>query len=290
VAKLAFARLAPPDLLYRPLTATETEAAIAGIEDTIRTKPLRVVGGDDPEVWERGWAELAATLSDRRITTDSLRPQYFHATVPCRLFGELVEQVTPDFEYWVGLGVRFAIFSTFLGGRDHIVEFGCGTGINLLLLSMLRPGARLTGCDWATPSQTILAQMARETGEKIEGRRFNMLTAAGEAGAIDGASAVLTVHALEQLGTGWRPFLDFLIAQRAGLYVHVEPLLELYGQSPPLDDLARRYHLKRHYLEGFVPAVEALAGSGQAEIIALHRTPFAGLYQEAYSVLVWRLR
>jgi hypothetical protein len=130
--------------------------------------------------------------------------------------------------------------------------------------------------------------MARETGKAIEGRRFNMLSATGDHGAIDGAAAVLTVHALEQLGTKWQPFLDLLLARRPGICVHIEPLLELYNPSQRLDDLARRYHLKRHYLQRFVPEIEKLAAAGKAEILTLRRTAFAGLYQEAYSVLVWR--
>jgi hypothetical protein len=288
VAALAFARLRPPDLMYRTLTAAESAAVIAGIEEAISGKSLRVAGTDDPRVWEHGWAELATQLEHRRITAQALRPQYFHAGVPCRLFGTLVEQVTTDFEYWVGLCVRFANFATFLQDWRHIIEFGCGTGINLLLLAELCPGAKLVGCDWATPSQKILAQIGRETGREIEGRRFNMLTAQGDCGAIDSCSAVLTVHALEQLGSGWRAFLDLLLAHRAGVYVHIEPLLEMYDSSSPLDDLARRYHLKRNYLCGFVPAIQQLAEAGRARILALRRTSFAGLYHEAYSVLVWR--
>jgi hypothetical protein len=287
-AALTFERLRPPELVYRPLTVSESAKAVLEIDEVIRAKPLRAVGADDPEVWERGWAELAGQLEHQRITTKTLRPQYFHSQVPCRLFGALVEQVTPDFEYWVGLCVRFAIFSTYVHDRHHIVEFGCGTGINLLLLAQLLPGSRLVGCDWAKPSQRILAQMARESGEAIEGRRFNMLKIEGDCGAIGADSAVMTVHALEQLGDGWRPFLDFLLARRAGIYLHIEPLIELYDSSVPLDALAIRYHRKRNYLEGFLPAIKKLAEDRQVEILTLRRTLFAGLYHEAYSVLAWR--
>jgi SAM-dependent methyltransferase len=288
VAALAFDQLRPPDLIYRPLSEVEAATAMAAIDDVIRGKPLRVAGADDPDVWERGWSELASQLEHQQITTQTLRPQYFHAAVPCRLFGTLVEQVTPNFEYWVGLCVRFATFAEFLRDRKHIVEFGCGTGINLLLLAELLPAARLVGCDWATPSQKILAQMARESGKAIEGHRFNMLMVEGDCGGIDIDTAVLTVHALEQLGSNWGPILEFLGARRAGIYLHLEPLLELYDSRVPLDELARRYHLKRNYLQGFVPTIQKLAENRQAEILALRRVQFAGLYHEAYSVMVWR--
>jgi hypothetical protein len=290
IAAMAFHGLRPPNLVYRPLAEEKITAAIANIDEEIRSKPLRVVGEDDPEVWVRGWAELARRLENQPVTTHTLRPQYFHTGVPCRLFGTLVEQITPDFEYWVGLCVRFVVFAEFLSDHKHIVEFGCGTGINLLILTKIFPEARLVGCDWATPSQKILGQMAQENGGAIEGRQFNMLTTSGDCGPITKETAVLTVHALEQLGNRWKPFLDFLSKRGPAILVHLEPLLELYDQSKPLDELARRYHLKRNYLEGFVPAIQNLASKGKAEIIALRRTAFAGLYQEAYSILVWRLR
>jgi hypothetical protein len=131
--------------------------------------------------------------------------------------------------------------------------------------------------------------MARQTRDRIEGHRFNMLVADGWDGAdIDAGTAVLTVHALEQLSTGWRPFLDYLLARRPGLCLHVEPLLELYDEHHPLDALASRYHRKRRYLEGFLPAVEALEAEGRAEILARRRTSFGGLHHESFSLLAWR--
>jgi hypothetical protein len=288
-AAAAFAALRPPGLRYRPLPPAERGKVIADIEDTIDNRPLRVVGTDDPQVWEKGWAELAEQLKDRPITFESLRPQYFHAGVPCRLFGELVQPLAPEFEYWLGLCVRYVVFREFLSGWNRIVEFGCGTGINLLVLSKLAPAAQLAGCDWASASPRILQRMAEQTGCAIEGHRFNMLTASGEgSGPLGATTAVLTVHALEQLGPAWGPFLDYIHARHPGLCLHLEPLLELYDPASPLDELARRYHEKRNYLRGFLPTIRDLAARGQAEILAIRRIGFGGLYHQAYSVLAWR--
>lgn len=289
-AAVILSDLGLPDLRYRRLDNAELTKTLADIEEAIENRPLRTVGADDPAVWEKGWGELADALRGRPITPESLRPQYFHAHVPCRLFGELVQPITPDFEYWVGVGVRQLIFGEFLGAWKRIVEFGCGTGINLLLLARLLPAVDLIGCDWAAASQRILVEMGRQMGGRIGARSFNMLTASGWDGMeIDRTTAVLTVHALEQVSGGWQPFLDYLLARRPGFCLHIEPLLELYDGSQPYDELARRYHLKRRYLQSFVPAVQALAAEGRAEIMALRRIPFGGLYHEAYSVLAWRL-
>ena len=288
-ASAAFAALQPPELSYRRLAPAETASIIADIEETISNRPLRVVGSDDPQVWEKGWAELADQLAGRPITLETLRPQYFHAGAPCRLFGELVAPLSPEFEYWVGLCVRHVLFREFLRDRRHVVEFGCGTGINLLVLTKIAPTARLAGCDWASASQAILQRMAQQTGCAIEGHRFNMLTASGDdGGPIGQGSAILTVHALEQLGPAWRPFLDHVRERGPGLCLHIEPLLELYDPASALDDLNRRYHQKRNYLSGFLPAIKDLAAKGEAEIVAVRRTQFGGLYHQAYSVLAWR--
>jgi hypothetical protein len=288
-ARAMLDEIGAPPLHYRPLCASERTAVLADFETTITEKSLRVAGTDDPAVWERGWGELADQVRETKITLESLRPQYFHDDVPCRLFGDLVMPASAAFEYWVGLGVRWLAFDEFLRGWPRVVEFGCGTGINLLLLSRLLPEACLVGCDWARASQRILAVMARQRSDRIEGHRFNMLVAEGwDGAAIDADTAILTVHALEQLSTGWHPFLDYLVARRPGICLHLEPLVELYDEQRPLDALASRYHRKRRYLEGFLPAVEALAAAGRAEILARRRTSFGGLYHESYSILAWR--
>ena len=197
--------------------------------------------------------------------------------------------LAPGFEYDVGLALRRIAFAQFLGGAETIVEFGCGTGLNLLLLAELFPDAHFIGCDWATPSRDILAQMARETGKDISGRIFNMLDARGWGGdAIGARAAVLTVHAMEQLGTRWQAFAAYLEALRPALCLHIEPIFEFYDPNDAFDARARRYHSKRHYLEGFHPYLAERASAGAVEILEARRVPFGGLYHEAYSLLAWR--
>jgi cyclopropane fatty-acyl-phospholipid synthase-like methyltransferase len=187
--------------------------------------------------------------------------------------------------------LRRLIFDMFLSESSTIAEPGCGTGINLLLMAEQFPHARFIGCDWAQPSCDILAEMARQTGRSIEGHIFNMLTASGWDGAgIDANTAVVTVHAMEQLGPRWQAFADFLCRRRPSLCLHIEPLLELYDADSAFDDRARRYHSKRNYLTGFYPYVVELVRAGQATLLAARRVRFGGLHHEAYSILAWRPR
>lgn len=286
----ALADFPVPALRYRELDpARETEIA-AHVDNTISDETLRRSGDDDPSVWVRGWGEVAQQLKDRQITRETLRPQYFRGEPICRLFGHYIEPVTREVEYDVGLALRTIIFDEFLRGASTIAELGCGTGINILLLSEMFPQACLIGADWAPVCAEILREMARQTGKRIEGEVFNMLTATGWHGPAGPGSTLLTVHAMEQLGENWRAFCDWMIARRPALCLHVEPLFEHYDASSAFDDRARRYHLKRGYLRGFLPHVLDLCRAGKGELVASRRVAFGGLYHEAYSILAWRPR
>jgi hypothetical protein len=132
-----------------------------------------------------------------------------------------------------------------------------------------------------------MTQMARETAKDIRGEVFNMLAASGWAPA-ERNCAFLTVHAMEQLETHWQSFCDFVMKHRPPLCVHIEPLFEHYDEHSPFDDRARRYHLKRGYLRGYLPHVLELCRNGKGELLASRRVAFGGLYHEAYSILAWR--
>lgn len=284
------ARLPSPVLVYSVPDADEQDRIAARIEDDIETRDMRVSGENDPTVWERGWQEVADALARDTISYDALRPQYFHDDAPpCRLFGEFIVPGSRDFEYWVGLHLRAAVLNRHVAGYGHVVEYGCGTGINLFLLASLFPKMRLTGLDWAGASARILEAMAAQTGADISGGRFNMLTAEADTDVpFGGESAVVTIHAMEQLYTRWRPFIDYIRARRPGICVHIEPVFELYDADHPLDALARRFHRKRHYLEGFLPALRDMEQDGEVDILECRRIPFGGQYHEAHSVIAWR--
>ena len=278
-----------PTLAYYEIGADAGRRIATEVDRVIREEPLRRSGDDDPAVWVRGWDEVAARLRDQSLTEETLRPQYFRGEPTCRYAGRYIRPLRPDFEYDAGLALRRIHFDEFAGGYRSVVEFGCGTGINLFLLAARFPEITLIGADWAPACTEILADMARQMSRPISGKVFNMLTASGWDGdAIDGKTLCLTVHSMEQLGTKWKPFADFLAARRPGLCLHIEPIYELYDEASPFDALARRYHMKRGYLLGFQPYILALCRAGRGELVASRRVPFGGLYHEAYSVLAWR--
>ena len=276
-------------LQYRRLDPTQRDDVILKVVETIEKGDLRVVGTDDPQVWERGWSEVMRNIDVRPITIDALRPQYYRPGGMCRLLGDYVEPLTRHFDFHLAVAVWRILFSHFLQGRRRVVEFGCGTGLNLLLLAERFPDMRLLGCDWAAASQRIVQALSLQSGGRITAAPFNMLTLDGRDGVrLDRDTAVVTVGAMEQLGQAWGNFVAFLMDSKPGLCVHVEPLAELYDETRGIDALALQYHVKRNYLQGLLPHLDELARSGKAEILDVRRIQFGDLYHDGHSVLVWR--
>jgi len=213
-----------------------------------------------------------------------LVPKYNHHRV-LRLHGDYVRVADPGFEYAVYEALRHFCFRRWFPGVQRVVEFGCGTGTSLMLLAGIFPHLQLCGLDWAESSQRILAQLARQHGVAIEGKRFDMF--APDAIALGTGTGVLTSAALEQLGCGYWPLLERVLAGRPSICLHIEPLLELYDGSL-FDDVARRYHVRRNYLRGFVPRLQELQRQGRIEILELRRTGLGSFFHEGYGIVVWR--
>ncbi len=200
------------------------------------------------ETWERCWADAAEV------------PGYFS-----------------EGEYEKFVSLRSELFTKYLVGAKEVSEFGCGTGHNLVPLQ--RSGAHLRGFDWSLSAVT----RTRERG--IEAEMFDMLHPDMSVDLHGGA--VLTVHALEQLGADWRAFLDYLLLKNFSLAIHIEPIAELYDESAR-DQARLAYHRKRGYLVGYLTELRSMAASGNAELLEVRKSPFGGKDHDAYSVVVWR--
>jgi hypothetical protein len=279
-----------PELSYTPATREEEAAIFADIENIIANKKFRVVGdGDDHAVWEKGWGEVAAALANATtVSIETLKPQYYHNDVPLRMLRGYVKPHSDYFEYYVGIAVRRQVLLTYLNDPHRLVELGCGTGMNLLIAAALFPNAELGGSDWVQPTLDILKTMGRVLGRDIDATLYNMLTGAGfDDVKIDSSTDVLTFHALEQLGSSSGAVIDGLIKRRPRRVMHMEPIVDFYDRSLPIDDIGARYHISRRYLTGLYPLLKEREAAGQISIVAEHRVPLGNLYHEAYSYVIW---
>lgn len=277
-----------PPLGYRRLREDERLEFYRTMIDRLAVMALAEGVQSRPDNWQTEWGRVLETVRREGISLSALRPAYYDFE-SLRLDGDFAFTDDPAFEHHFYIAVLKCLFTRYLTGIPKITDLGCGTASSLFLLSEMFPDAALCGCDWATPSQEIIAIMSEHFSREIGAVNFDMGTlAGGEAVPIDGDTAVITLHAMEQLGRNFEPLLGMLIEQRPRLVLHLEPLVELYDTDDMFDQIAHTYHRQREYLEGYLPRLQQLAVTGDIEILQERRLKFGSLWHEAYSVLVWR--
>ena len=280
-------RLERRDLRYAVLAAEQRDQVLLEIMGVLLGETPRA-GKHRSSDWESGWTEnltlYVASGDDRALV-----PRYFNKNPVVRWRQELVRSESPTLE--------FDLFATLLDWvldtrvPDHtkaLYEFGCGTGHNLLRARERFPRAKITGLDWATSSQEAIRALSRAHDDEHMGAQhfdfFNPDTSLD----LDSSSAVLTVAALEQVGSGFSPFLDYLCGQRPTAVVHIEPIRELLDPENLMDFLSIEYFKKRDYLDGYLTELRRRETIGEVEILEARRTFVGSLFIDGYSLIVWR--
>lgn len=263
---------------YRILTGLERDAVI---REEIALEADQHPG---PATWDACWREVAARWRASGDAADLVPDFLRHPGRVLRVDGEYV---APDFDDYLWRRQRDLLCQVafhHLLDADEVVELGCGSGFNLVALrKWLPPGVGLFGADRSPAAVALVAELGFGALSAFD------LTAPRTLGIGDGA-ALLTCGALEQVGENWQPFLDWALAARPAVCVHVEPLLELYDETRLLDFLAARYHRARGYLEGFLPAVRALERRGRVQVLEVTRIRLGAQHNDGFSVLAWRPR
>jgi len=278
-----------PALSYRILEPAERDEVIRDLRKTIDSSTLRVSGSNDNAVWERGWGEIRDAIKAHGFNPALLRPQYANRHRIMRFDGNFIDGADADFNYTYDQLLRRICFAYYLKNASKVIELGCGTGTSQLLLAELLPDAELIASDWAKPSQELIRIMSAHLHRAIKPVCFNMLTLEGwDALSVDRGSCVLTVHALEQLGSHFETLLTKLLEAKPRFCLHLEPIIELYDENNPFDQIAIQYHKRRNYLSGWLTRLRELAKEGKAEIMDVRRLGFGGREHEAFSVIQWR--
>lgn len=251
----------------RKIEGAERDAVILDIIRRLENDTQRIADPEREQVWESGWAEAAAT-------GDPV-PKYVRADRPVRWQGALYHQDDELNELDFIRRVQRTI-GEWLSGVATVAEFGCGTGWNLLELQRLTPGRRYIGCERAKSAVDMVASLG------IEAHRFDMLAPEYD---LPENAGVFTFGAIEQLASRFHPFVEYLIAQRPAIVVHVEPTIELYDPDVLLDALAIRFHRKRGYTEGLLPWLQS---DPRVSLERVERMGFGSLMMEGYNLMVWR--
>ncbi len=249
---------------------------------------LTVSGAHRKPDWRRGWAEILREFRDSGGNLSTLTPKDVHRDRPMRYHGEYIEADSSTFERDFTVVFRHWLYGAYFRPYGSIYEFGCGTGHNLALMAQLLRGKPLVGVDWVPESQTLLGEISARYGWPLGGRSFDLFEPDHNLKLPPGTVAY-TSSALEQLGRGFGPFLDYLMAMRPALCVNVECILEYYDETKLFDYAAIRYHRARNYLDGFLTRLRELERERAIEIVATKRSGFGNLYHEGTMYVIWRI-
>jgi len=273
------------DFRHRVLAGEEREAVLREVMDVLE-RPLRVAGRHRKDDWEEGWAENLCEFIEQGYDLETLMPKFMEPGRAMRLDGQYILPSDPHFEMNVVSVLRHWLFDRWFGPITNVYEFGCGTAHNLVALARQFPEKRLHGLDWAHASQEIIGHIVGAYGYNISGSRFDLL-APDDSYQLAPNSGVFTTGTLEQLGSFFEPFLEYLLDASPAVCVHLETIYELYDQDEPFDSVAARYLEARGYLQGYLTRLRELERRGLVEIHEARRT-FGSLYHDSYGLLVWR--
>jgi hypothetical protein len=142
--------------------------------------------------------------------------------------------------------------------------------------------------DWVESSVGLINLLAERKKYNLEGQVFNMFSPNKKLN-LQKNSAVLTVHALEQLGSNFVKFIDFVIDKSPCVCLNIEPIYELYDKNNLIDHLAMEFHKKRNYLFGFLAYLKKLEKEEKIEILKVQRLQYGScMYHDSYSFVVWK--
>ncbi len=236
--------------------------------------------------FESGWTENYNKLLRDGTSLNSLKPGYFRGNKFLRYNNQLVVSDNLQLEFDLFRIARHCIFYKYLNNRDTICELGCGSCQNILMLTEMFKDAALIAADWTNAAKKIADHLGSSLKRNISGHVLDMMEIK-DASFIPSGSAIITIHAFEQLGENFAGVLDFMIKSRPRIVVQYEPVLEYYSESNLYDFLALKYCRKRNYLENYLTALRKLEQEKKIEIISSYR-PFLGGVLHESSLIVWR--
>jgi|688.fasta_scaffold310402_2 hypothetical protein len=260
----------------------ETSLESDKIKEFIKTD-LKVSGPKRIDDWEKGWSEnLFEYQSLNR--NESLIPKYFGKDPILRLQNNFIRAKNPNVEYMFFETLMDYVSIKFLENYENIYEFGCGTSHNLIRLRSLFKDIELTGLDWANSSVQIGEKILKDY--QIRNLKFDFFNPDFNFIASENSSA-LTVAALEQVGTNFKEFINFLLSNNFKRIVHVEPINELLDTNNEIDRLSIEYSRKRNYLDGLLTHLRELEKDSKLKIVFADRSYIGSHYLDGYSIVVW---
>lgn len=263
------------------IEGTERDALILQIQRRIESDTQVVGAPERTAVWERGWAESLERFRKNPVA-DSLIPAFIHIENPVRWKQDywMPDDALNELKH---VRKMQRVIGNYLKDCENVVEFGCGTGFNLVALGERYPEREFMGLDFS-PSACELAGYAGDTlGLYIDTAPFDMNAPSNI--EINKGWGMFTFGSIEQLAGRFHNLMEYMLSMQPKMVVHVEPIIELYDANNFVDSLAIAFHRKRGYTEGLLPW---LRDDPRVNLIHVERTYFGSLMLEGYNLIVWR--
>ena len=273
------------DFRFRIAVGAEREKCFLRAYKTLYSD-LKVSGEHRKQDWEKGWRENLNEYVQNDFDSNSLIPKFVRQKEYIRFQGNYISTANPNFETAFVTVLRNFLFEKYFKTFNDICEFGCGTGHNLIHLAKLWPEKKLYGLDWAESACELIDTIAQNKQLNLQSKKFDMFYPEWDK-TLGPMTAVFTVGAMEQLGTRFSNFVDFLISKEIGICVNIETIYEMYDQDSLFDFVAAKYLEKRNYLRGFYGHLKKMESKNKVRILEVRRT-FGSFYHDGYSYIVWQ--
>lgn len=282
-------KIAQADLSYQEISSADRDACLIKIVNTLTDQFLVYSGEHRHEQWNKGWAENLQDYSEKNDIT-AAKPKYFGKYPINRFEQRFIKALSADFEVNILAILQYWLFDKYLKNYQHVYEFGCGTGHNLLRLRELNQQAELYGLDWAESSQQLIKNFRTSGVDKnIHAHNFDFFKP-DYSFKLKADAAIFTMAALEQVGDRYQEFVDYLLENKPSLCLHIEPVAELLDpEHNLLDCLSVAYFNKRKYLSGYLSYLQSLERSGKIKILAAQRSYIGSFFIDGYSIIVWQV-
>jgi SAM-dependent methyltransferase len=274
------------DFRYRLVTGIEREEVFLRVLKTIHSDSLKVSGPHRKPDWEKGWSENLESFRANNSDLSQLIPKFVKKKELIRFRGNYIMPEDLNFETNFVTFMRYFLFSKYFPRASSIYEFGCGTGLNLVAVSELFPEKELYGLDWSQASCDIVDELAKTLKLNLKSSLFDMFSP-DENIELDSTCAVFTIGAMEQLGTNFKTFIDFLLNRRPSVCINIETHYELHDNNSLFDYVATLFLEKRNYLRGYLAYLKQLEQNGKIDILETRKT-IGNLYHEGYAYTVWK--
>jgi hypothetical protein len=274
-------------LIYRSKDAVETKKIIDEIITKIENPETPEAGPNFKVNWESNWKQSLLSY-ENSAENSSLIPSFIPSVETLRFRGGYIEPLVPDFEMKMVRILRLYLFEKYFTQVNELHEFGAGTGFNLIHFCEIFPNKTAFGYDWSPSAVALIKKAGIQNGFKINSELFDMFNP--DYGVqINENSGLLTVGAMEQLGTGWKEFLDFMLKMKFVIYINIETIYENLDSSDKYASVRNDYIRRRNWLQGYHQELDKLNREGIIELLD-QRVVIGSKFHDSWSITVWKLK